>query len=256
MNIHMFWSGDNPPENFIKTQKLCKQLKYNFITNTTQDHKELLDKYLFYRKAFNESKYAFMSDVWRVYSTQKHKGIYIDANAEITKASLARLVNEYERMNGVGLLADGKKSIWNGFFMVKSDHDILSDLLKVYEKYDNTFITGPTLVTLVANKYGRQTWDTFTDSNIKLYATTYGASVEKGFFKNNSLGSWTNGEPFDIVKCASLFEQRKMSRNDKVAWSILSKNLMYWIMFFMYLIVPTTRRYKKEVRQCKKIIKK
>lgn len=117
--IHYCWFGRNPlPEDakkYIETwKKFCPDYE---IKEWNEDNFDL-DLYPYAREAYNSRKFAFVTDIVRLYALYNEGGIYMDTDVEVT-ASLDKFLNHHvfsgfedETHVPTGIIGSEKGSLW------------------------------------------------------------------------------------------------------------------------------------------------
>ena len=85
--IHYCWFGNNPKPRLVKKciKSWKKYLPDYEIREWNDSHLNLIDlKYV--KEAYEAKKYAFVSDVFRLYALKNYGGIYLDTDVEIFKS--------------------------------------------------------------------------------------------------------------------------------------------------------------------------
>lgn len=127
--IHYCWFGGNPlPEMAIKCieswKKYCPEYKIiewnekNFDINSCE----------YVREAYESKKYAFVSDVVRLYAISKYGGIYMDTDVEVIKPLDSIL--KYKAVSGF----EAEDRIPTGLMACEANHPFF---LELYHEYDN-----------------------------------------------------------------------------------------------------------------------
>lgn len=136
--IHYCWFGkkkkDTITQRYINAWK--EKLKdYQFI-EWNEDNFDV-NEFDYTREAYNEKKYAFVSDVARIKALYEYGGIYLDTDIEI-KRDFTNLLNEYNLI--LGYEANGKH-IMTAFMAAEKKHFFIEEILKIYKnikfKMDN-----------------------------------------------------------------------------------------------------------------------
>lgn len=115
--IHYCWFGRGPkPELAIKCiESWHKFLPEYELVEWNEDNFDL-DKYAYVRQAYDKKKFAFVTDVVRLYALYTHGGVYMDTDVEILKPLDTILTHEavsgFETTNLIptGLMASEKGS--------------------------------------------------------------------------------------------------------------------------------------------------
>lgn len=152
--IHYCWFGGNPKnkriEKCMETWKL-KCPDYEFMEWNEDNFN--VDDFLYVREAYNLKKWAYVSDVVRLYALDKYGGIYLDTDVEIVKDFSDLLLLD-------GFLGfEGKKWIATSVMGARKHHPIISNFLKAYEQrtfYLNSPSNVVELTNLLVKEYGLQ----------------------------------------------------------------------------------------------------
>ena len=137
INFYSYWLGNEEQkkkieEYFSKIEKLNKNIKFH-LGPTKEEHEYLLEKFKFYSMNFKRKKFAFCSDIWRLYkmlvlgnNENQEKNIYIDSKTLFNEERLNELVSLIENNNNI-LIKEKPHRIWNGFiylcvFLLKRFH--------------------------------------------------------------------------------------------------------------------------------------
>ena len=112
-----------------------------------------LDKYRFAYEAYNMKKYAFVSDVARLYALNKYGGIYLDTDVEIFK-SLDEFLN-----HGVFLSYESPNLMSSALIGARRGNPFIKLLLKWYDnrhfsEYDMTTANTRIISKITAAYYG------------------------------------------------------------------------------------------------------
>lgn len=79
-------------------------------------------------QAYKKKKYAFVSDVARIYALEKYGGVYLDTDIEVLKNFSCYLTNS------VILAYESSTTIMTGFLAGEANHIIWKELLKSYAR--------------------------------------------------------------------------------------------------------------------------
>lgn len=139
--IHYCWFGGNPIPNeikkYINTWKKCMP-EYKII-KWSEDNFDI-NAFQYTKEAYEAKKYAFVSDVARIYALNKMGGIYLDVDVEVIKP-LEPLFENFSAVLG----AESEGAIGTGFLAFVPEHKICRDLLDYYK--NNTFLEKPKMFT-------------------------------------------------------------------------------------------------------------
>lgn len=128
--IHYCWFGHNPkPELFQKCLLSWKKKCPNYqIIEWNEDNFDIVSCPLYVRQAYENKKWAFVTDYVRLRVVYEHGGIYLDTDVELKK-NLDRLLR-YDAYFG---FEDGTYiNTGLGFGAVKG-HFLLAEMMKDYE---------------------------------------------------------------------------------------------------------------------------
>lgn len=98
------------------------------------------------KQAYQEGKYAFVSDVARVYALNSMGGIYLDTDVEMIR-SPEPLFKEYSVILGTENVAEG--TIGTGFIASIAHSSLLKKMIKYYDKHE--FLQDNGQLDLLAN---------------------------------------------------------------------------------------------------------
>lgn len=85
--IHYCWFGNNPlPEETIKYIDSWKKICPNYEIKEWNENNFDIYKYKYVQEAYDNKKYAFVSDVARLYALYNEGGIYMDTDVEVIKS--------------------------------------------------------------------------------------------------------------------------------------------------------------------------
>lgn len=127
--IHYCWFGRGKmPKSVLKCIKSWRKLCPDFQIKEWNEDNFDLDKYPYAREAYNNRKFAFVSDVVRLYALYTEGGIYMDTDVEVVRSLNPYLKHiafsgfESETDIGTGVLGSVRGALW------------LKDILSHYEK--------------------------------------------------------------------------------------------------------------------------
>lgn len=135
--IHYCWFGGSPipkkTQRYIATwREKCPDYEIVRWDETNFD----VNSYVYTKEAYENKKWAFISDVCRLEAVYKQGGVYIDVNTELVKSLDVFLNNEgfvgFEQQNMIQM----------GVFGFKKKHPIVGKLLDSYRKEHLTFDDG------------------------------------------------------------------------------------------------------------------
>jgi len=175
--IHYCWFGDNPlPQLSVKCIESWRQYCPDYEIKEWNESN--FDIYLnqYTKQAYEERKWAFVSDVARLHIVYNNGGIYLDTDVELLK-SLDLLLNQDMY---IGFESDEYINTGLGFGAVKKFH-LVKKMLDIYNNQvfvntDGTYnkTTCPINNTEVINQYGFVINNTKQSKNgITVYPSTY-----------------------------------------------------------------------------------
>ena len=154
--IHYCWFGRGPKPELAKRcieswKKYCPNYK---VKEWNEDNFDL-DMYPYVREAYDNRKFAFVTDVVRLYALYMEGGIYMDTDVEVLKPLDCLL--KYEAVSGF----ESETQIPTGLMACREGHPLFKELLHEYEgihfvKEDGSldFTTNVTRITNTCLKYG------------------------------------------------------------------------------------------------------
>ena len=175
--IHYCWFGRGELPDLAKKcieswKKYCPDYE---IKEWNEDNFDL-DKYPYVREAYDKRKFAFVTDVVRLYALYHEGGIYMDTDVEVLKP-LDRFLSHHafsgfedEQFVPTGIMASEKGGKWakdnldyyNGKHFLKEDGSvdlttnvvtITNYMLPLGLKQDNTYQDFPGLITFYPKDY-------------------------------------------------------------------------------------------------------
>ena len=253
--IHYCWFGDNKLDKLaLKCIKSWKKYlpdyeimlwnEENFDVNSTQ----------FSKTAYAAGKWAFVSDVARVYALKEYGGIYFDTDMMITKDVSDIVDNEFfagwETKHNVAVGVLGVK---------QPNHPIIEKLYNFYcnTEYDPDNTYGQT-IPLILTKILKQSYQLKSDhlvnqylkDGVVIYANDYfypiSAELTKGIFTENTCmihyynGSWLSKEQRHINKVYAMLGRRLAGTYYDWRFS-LKYFLKQTLRLFLYPIVKRRR---------------
>ena len=230
--IHFCWFGGNKkPKKLKKYMKTWKKYlpEYSFMEwNEKNFDVNMCD---FSKQAYENKKWAFVSDVARIYALYEYGGIYFDTDIEVIKN-----IDEILK-NSMWLGKEDDKYIATAMIGVKDKHnkhiENILDMYKQasYNKDDLYSVTGPKLLTNYFEKYGLKQGNEcqILEDDVHIYSKeyfnpkTYDGSNQK-FTDNTCIvhhfdATWTDLDE----KIAIWFVRRKMGFMAKYVFSLSNK---------------------------------
>lgn len=152
--IHYCWFGGNPlPKLAVKCIESWKKYLPEYEIKEWNESNFPIEEFRFAKEALDEKKYAYVSDVCRLYALKMYGGIYMDTDVEVIKSMDSFLHHSafsgFENDNFVptGLMAAEKESKWatemldyyndrsfyleNGMLDTTSNTVIITELMKM-----------------------------------------------------------------------------------------------------------------------------
>ncbi|WP_299554761.1 glycosyltransferase [Seonamhaeicola sp.] len=160
--IHYCWFGGNPlPALAVKCIDSWKKFLPEYEIIEWNESNFPIESFRFAKEALDHKKFAFISDVCRLYALKKHGGVYMDTDVEVLKP-LDDFLNkaafsgfENDDFVPTGIMASVKDGIW------------VEELLKYYD--NRPFVKENGELDIVSNTY-----------------IITAMMKEKGFIMNNS----------------------------------------------------------------------
>ena len=230
--IHYCWFGGNKkPRKLKKYMKTWKKYlpEYTFMERNEENFDVNMCE--FSQKAYENKKWAFVSDVARIYALYEYGGVYFDTDIEVLK-NIDEILG-----NDVWLGKEDDKYIATAMIGVKNKNNKhIGNILDMYKKTsynkDNVYsVTGPKLLTKYFEEYGLKEGNEcqILDNDVYIYSKeyfnpkTYDGLNEK-FTENTCIvhhfdATWTDLDE----KIAIWFVRHKMGFMAKHVFSISNK---------------------------------
>lgn len=229
-NLFVFWLGDTAKFNKNKFEID----EFNLILGpSAEEHDFLLKKSSYYKKSFENGKFAFCADVWRFYVLSKNRGLYVDASVLIGKniMKLMDVISKYD----VGVFRGNYKWFENGVLWSGVENNIFfKTLLEKYYFDDNfplTAFIAPAFLSAELLKLGmRPGWDICVVNNI--IALPLNMIRDKKTIWKTSVGSWgksKNNSYFDRAVERDGWkdwEEKFNSKTEVLGWSLKVDRVM------------------------------
>ncbi|MBR1536807.1 MAG: glycosyl transferase [Treponema sp.] len=154
--IHYCWFGGNPlPEDAKRYIESWKKYCPDYEIKEWNEGNFDLDRYPYVREAYDNRKFAFVSDVARLYALYTEGGIYMDTDVEVLKP-----LDEFLKYAGVSGF-ESSTQIPTGLMASRDLHPLVKEWLDEYEgihfvKEDGSFdlTTNVTRITNSCLKHG------------------------------------------------------------------------------------------------------
>lgn len=223
--IHYCWFGEKPlPESAQKNidswKKFCPDYE---IKQWSEDNYDV-NKYKYTREAYQQKRYAFVTDVARLDIIYHEGGIYLDIDVELLKSLNPLLNNDLF----LGMEISGRVATGLGFGAEKG-HKILRENLRLYESIPfSSDITCVTYTTNLLKKYGLKKANviqniegalilpteylaplSYGTNRLKITSNTYAIHHYNGSWKNGNdhfirfkimLRKWISDELYEKIK--------------------------------------------------------
>lgn len=136
--IHYVWVGDKEKPEFVlkcieSWKKYCPD--YEIIEWDNEKFEKIKNEYS--QQAFENKKWAFVSDYIRLYALYNYGGVYLDTDVEITQNIDKFLLNEF--FSGFEVYENIYSPILSAVMGAAQESPIIEDLLEYYRT--NSFIT-------------------------------------------------------------------------------------------------------------------
>lgn len=126
--IHYCWFGRGPkPELAKRCIESWKEYCPDYEIKEWNEDNFDLDMYPYVREAYDNRKFAFVTDVVRLYALLKEGGIYMDTDVEVLKP-LDSLC-EYEAVSGF----EAEARIPTGLMACRDSHPLFQEMLNDYD---------------------------------------------------------------------------------------------------------------------------
>lgn len=185
--VHYIWLGHN--EKNGKIMRCIESWKKNLPDYTFKEWDEGnfdIDYNQFTRQSYDSKKYAFTSDIIRLYALYTEGGIYLDTDVMVYKA-LDDFLNEsaFTGFESLGYPVCATMGAEKGNAIIKELLDYYND--RNFEIKTNTVIISEILEKHGINRYKNEIQKT---NSITIYPKEYFNS-ENGYTKHLFNGSWT-----------------------------------------------------------------
>lgn len=154
--IHYCWFGRGPKPELAKRcieswHKYCP----DYIIKEWNEDNFDLDLYPYAKEAYDNRKFAFVTDIVRLYALNEEGGIYMDTDVEVLKPLNSLL--KYKGVSGF----EAESRIPTGLMAFEKNHPLVQELLDDYDdvhfvKNDGSLdlTTNVTRITNICNKHG------------------------------------------------------------------------------------------------------
>ncbi|HGF8002475.1 glycosyltransferase family 32 protein [Enterococcus faecium] len=128
--VHYCWFGQTNKSTEINSnlEEWKKKLpEYEFIEWNEKNFD--INSIPFVKEAYDRKKFAFVSDVARLYALIEHGGVYLDTDIEIVK-DFTSVINDY---SAVFSLENDNSSVATSFIAAEEKHSIIMELFEKYQ---------------------------------------------------------------------------------------------------------------------------
>lgn len=199
--IHYCWFGGKKKPKLVKKcinswKKYCPNCEIIEWNETNFD----LNYNIYVKEAYENKKWAFVSDVVRLYALYNYGGIYMDTDVEVIKP-----LDEFFDNNGFTGF-ESKNNMITGIMGCKKNNKLFKELLDYYDnrhfiKEDGTFdlSTNTVIITNILLKKGYKRNNKYQKkNNLTLYPTDYFCPIDfetkkMNKTKNTATIHWFNG---------------------------------------------------------------
>lgn len=127
--IHYCWFGKKPlPELALKCIESWKKYCPDYEIKEWNEESFDINMYIYARQAYDAKKWAFVSDVARLYVLYQEGGIYMDTDVELLKSIDCFLEND--AFSGF----EDKKSVPTGIMGAVKNNNVIKEFLDEYNE--------------------------------------------------------------------------------------------------------------------------
>lgn len=135
--IHYCWFGKNEKPSSVKQCiETWKRFLPDYQLMEWNENTFQIDYCAYSKQAYESKKYAFVSDVARLYALSQYGGIYFDTDIEVLKS-----LDSYLSSNMI-LAFESTSVLMTGFFATSPFNPIIDELLRDYKKRKFVNIDG------------------------------------------------------------------------------------------------------------------
>lgn len=129
--VHYCWfGGKEKPKSVIRFIEEWKKILVGYTFIEWNEENFPIDYNHYTKEAYDMKKYAFVSDVARVYALSKYGGIYLDTDIEIKK-DFTTLLDEYKGILGY---ENGGEHLMTAFLAFEANNWLITELLHEYDQ--------------------------------------------------------------------------------------------------------------------------
>ena len=202
--IHYVWLGHNEKSDLIKQcMETWKQLGYE-IKEWNEENFDI-NYNNFTKQAYEKKKYAFVSDVIRLYALYTEGGIYLDTDVMVYK-SLDEFL-DHEAFTGFECY---NYPVCATMGSVKGN-PLIKELLDYYEGKDFEDTTNTRIISDILEKHGinRTKNEIQTIENITIYPQEY-FNDSNGYTLHCMEGSWLRAEKMKVSLIVPVYNQEEL----------------------------------------------
>lgn len=186
IKLFVFWLGD---KSHFSSSKYDEKIFDVIVGPSQEDHEILMKKYPYYKHGFENKRYSFCSDVWRLYVLSANVGLYIDASV-ILGPEVASFIKDIKDKDVVAFRGNFKYVesgvLWSGV----KNNQFYNDVLKRYESDLNiSSFVMPVFLSVAFWKQGFAYGWNAEEKNQKLLLPLTKIRDRKTIWKT-SIGSW------------------------------------------------------------------
>lgn len=201
--IHYCWFGKNdiPPVGLKCLESWREKLPDYKIIRWDESNFDI-NSCGFTQKAYNERKYAFVSDYVRLKALYEYGGVYLDID-ELVLKDFSDLLNDRE----IVACFETNSSVMMGLLCAKAGSELIANFIKVYDAWDKEYYAAnPEIFTKLLLERGLKPngkEQTLNNGSIIIYPNEYfccydfnvykDCSNEKSYAKQLYAGTWTHG---------------------------------------------------------------
>lgn len=153
--IHYCWFGNKPlPSQYKNYVDSWKKAFPTYKILEWNENNFPIEKFEYAKEALEEKKYAFVSDVARIYALYEYGGIYFDTDVEVMR-NFEDLLKGKEAVLGTETIGE---TIGTGFMAFSKEHKICKKMLDFYKnnsfkKQDSLLSNTKILAKIIEKEY-------------------------------------------------------------------------------------------------------
>jgi len=172
--IHYCWFGNNPkPKSVLKYIDTWKKYLSDYEIKEWNENNFNIDNFQFVKEAYINRKYAFVSDVCRLYALYSEGGIYFDTDVEVVKKFDPLLSNNIF----IGMESEKYKRLGTSVIGAEPHNKFIAKCLEYYTNKnfinsDGSFNTIPNtlIISTILTKQEK--------NNVKIYPVDYFSPID------------------------------------------------------------------------------